>query len=193
MTARYKPPDELPASTDESGGTHPEQAYLGTVAELKELARTAPHVTQELILTVASMEPVEMRRRLIRQADWFGHFAHSLDGIAHIRHIPGAAPDGCWSHKEVRSVVLKLVAEINSLNLAEEGAKEAFGVVVQDKRDLEAAVSRLQGLLESAYEMVKQHTQHLRYDVQRKTVQRAVVDVKPFETSTGLAGRKDHK
>ena len=29
---------------------------------------------------VASMDPMEMRRRLIRSSDWHGHFAHSLDG-----------------------------------------------------------------------------------------------------------------
>lgn len=46
--------------------------------------------------------------------------------------------------------------EIQSLKLGEEGAQEAFGVVVQAKRDLEAEVVRLKGLLASAHESIRQ-------------------------------------
>ena len=46
--------------------------------------------------------------------------------------------------------------QIRLLELAEEGAKEAFGVVVQQKRELEAEVKKLQGLLAAAYKMVPQ-------------------------------------
>ena len=45
-----------------------EETYLRTVAELQELARNALHVTQEWVLEVASMDPMEMRRRLIEAA-----------------------------------------------------------------------------------------------------------------------------
>jgi len=38
----------------------------------------------------------------------------------------------------------------------EEGAAEAFGVVVQDKRDLEAEVARLQHLLEGAHRIIRE-------------------------------------
>ena len=58
-------------------------------------------VTQEWVLEVASMDPMEMRRPLIRSSDWHGHFAHSLDGIPEIRNIGGGGIDGCRSHKEV--------------------------------------------------------------------------------------------
>jgi hypothetical protein len=92
-----------------------EARYLRTVAELQELARRAPHVTQDWILTVASMDPAEMRRRLIRSNDWHGHFAHSLDGIPEIRNLPGAGIDGCRSHKEVRAVVLGLLRQIEAM------------------------------------------------------------------------------
>lgn len=92
-----------------------EEAYLRTVAELQELARNAPHVTQEWVLDVASMDPMEMRRRLIRSNDWHGHFAHSLDGIPEIQTMPGGGIDGCRSHKEVRAIVLGLLRQIDRM------------------------------------------------------------------------------
>ena len=91
-----------------------EANYRRTVAELQELARRAPHVTQDWILQVASMEPDDMRRRLICSNDWHGHFAHSLDGIPEIANMPGAGIDGCRSHKEVRSIVLGLLAMLRT-------------------------------------------------------------------------------
>ncbi|WP_428414448.1 hypothetical protein [Methylibium sp.] len=93
-----------------------ERAYLRVVAELQELARNAPHVTQDWVLQVASMDEMDMRRRLIRSSDWHGHFAHSLDGIPEIRNLPGAGIDGCRSHREVRAVVLGLLQRIERLN-----------------------------------------------------------------------------
>ena len=45
--------------------------------------------------------------------------------------------------------------EIEQLRLAEEGAKEAFRHVVQQKRDLKAECKRLRGLLDSAYETIR--------------------------------------
>lgn len=44
---------------------------------------------------------------------------------------------------------------VTSLLAAEEGAAEAFGVVVQDKRDLEAEVRRLHTLLEGAHTTIR--------------------------------------
>lgn len=46
--------------------------------------------------------------------------------------------------------------EVDQLRLAEEGAKEAFAHVVQQKRDLEAEVEKLRKLLAGAYKMVPQ-------------------------------------
>jgi hypothetical protein len=88
----------------------PEEKYLATVAELQALARNAPHVKQSDILEIASMPVEELRRRALVARDWHGHFAHSLDGIKEIFAMPGSAPNGCWSHREVRSVVQQLVA-----------------------------------------------------------------------------------
>jgi len=48
--------------------------------------------------------------------------------------------------------------EIKQLRLAEEGAKEAFGHVVQQKRDLEAECKRLRGLLDGAYDTIRRQT-----------------------------------
>ena len=92
-----------------------ERAYLRTVAELQEIARRCPHVTQQWVLEVASMDSDDMRRRLIRSNDWHGHFACSLDDIPEIRNLPGAGIDGCRTHKEVRAVVMGLLQRIERL------------------------------------------------------------------------------
>lgn len=112
-----------------------EAKYRSTLAELQELARNAPYVTQDWVLEVASMDPADMRRRLIRNYDWHEHFAHSLDGVEAIRNRPGAAPDGCWSHKEVRSVVMGLVAEIERLKASRNQTAEAPAVSVAATKD----------------------------------------------------------
>jgi hypothetical protein len=44
---------------------------------------------------------------------------------------------------------------VRQLEAAEEGAAEAFGVVVQEKRDLEAECKRLRELLDSAYAQIR--------------------------------------
>lgn len=50
-----------------------------------------------------------------------------------------------------------LEAEVLQLKLAEEGAKEAFGAVVAEKRILEAKVKNLERLLNDAYAMVRKN------------------------------------
>lgn len=87
--------------------------YLAIIAELQEIARQAPRVTQDWILKVASMDPMEMRRRMIRNYDWHQNFSHSLDGIPEIQMIPGAGIDGCRTHREVRAIVLGLLKRID--------------------------------------------------------------------------------
>lgn len=59
-----------------------------------------------------------------------------------------------------------LRAEVERLNLAEEGAAQAFGDVVQQKRDLEAEVKRLQSLLDGAYASIRKSA-----DTARKATQ----------------------
>jgi hypothetical protein len=85
-----------------------EERYLATVAELQMLARNAPHIKLADILEIASMPVEELRRRAIRQRDWAGHWSHCLDGLD-VWQLPGAAPDGCWMPREVRSVVEQLL------------------------------------------------------------------------------------
>lgn len=46
---------------------------------------------------------------------------------------------------------------VRLLELAEEGAKEAFGHVVQQKRDLESECKRLRALLDGAYESIRDY------------------------------------
>lgn len=48
-------------------------------------------------------------------------------------------------------------AEIEKLRMAEEGAKEAFGVIVQEKRDLEAKCKQLQKLLDGAHDIIRRN------------------------------------
>ena len=99
-----------------------ETNYLRTVAELQELARNCPHVTHDWVLKVASMDPKDMRRKLIISNDWHGHFARSLDGIPEINALPGSGIDGCRMHKEVRAVVLGLLRQIESLKASNANA-----------------------------------------------------------------------
>ena len=49
----------------------------------------------------------------------------------------------------------ELFEYINQLELAEEGAKEAYGHLVEAKRGLEAECSRLNRLLQSAYDDIR--------------------------------------
>ncbi|NDP41084.1 MAG: hypothetical protein GZ093_20610 [Rhodoferax sp.] len=67
-------------------------------------------------------------------------------------------PDG-WPAIRMRDVTA-LCYEIEGLILAEEGAKEAFGHVVQAKRELEAECTRLRELLQSAYEDIRRAARH---------------------------------
>ena len=61
------------------------------------------------------MDPMEMRRRLIRSSDWHGHFAHSLDGIPEIRNIGGGGIDGCRSHWKCAPSCFDLLRQIDRL------------------------------------------------------------------------------
>jgi len=68
-------------------------------------------------------------------------------------------PDG-WPAVQMRDIsalcdeVDRLRKEVDQLELAELGAQEAFGVVVQDKRDLEKEVKRLTDLLRGAHQSI---------------------------------------
>lgn len=53
------------------------------------------------------------------------------------------------------ALILELRAQIRDLELAEEGAKEAFGHVVQQKRELEKECGRLRELLDGAYASIR--------------------------------------
>lgn len=46
---------------------------------------------------------------------------------------------------------------VRQLELAEEGAKEAFGTLVQQKRDLEKECARLRGLLDGTHQMIREY------------------------------------
>jgi chromosome segregation ATPase len=63
------------------------------------------------------------------------------------------------THAEAVSKIAELLEDIEQLKLAEEGAKEAFSAVVQQKRDLEAKCKRLSRLLSDAHESIRRMTQ----------------------------------
>ena len=52
-------------------------------------------------------------------------------------------------------LIFAVAKEIEQMRLAEEGAKEAFAHVVQQKRDLEAECKRLRRLLDGAYDTIR--------------------------------------
>ena len=70
--------------------------------------------------------------------------------------LPDGALDGGWTAAGMSAYAKKLEVENEQLRLAEEGAKEAFVHVVQQKRDLETECKRLRTLLDSAHDMIGQ-------------------------------------
>jgi hypothetical protein len=56
---------------------------------------------------------------------------------------------------DMPEVAARLRAENEALKLAEEGAAEAFGVVVQEKRDALSECARLRELLGAAHEQIR--------------------------------------
>jgi hypothetical protein len=113
----------------------PEAAYTATVRMLQEHAKNAPYVTQADILDVASMDPMEMRRRMIVSRDWHGQFSHCLDGIPEIQAMPGAGIDGCRMHREVRAVVTGLLDQLKSARAALSRLQAGGGEVVATLHD----------------------------------------------------------
>jgi hypothetical protein len=59
------------------------------------------------------------------------------------------------SDEQLFDVLTKLQARVQELEAAEEGAKEAFGVVVEEKRYFQGECKRLQELLNSAYAQIR--------------------------------------
>lgn len=73
------------------------------------------------------------------------------------------------SDQDLRCVIADLTAEckvlrqqVASLVAAEEGAKEAFGVVVQENHDAQAECGRLRDLLTSAHAQIRKMADGLR-------------------------------
>ena len=122
------------------------------VAEMRELSddhEPAGWPAVRMSQITALCDEIDRLRRASADAEWDirGELAAALK---------------CW-HRLTGEEAAELVAsgaalkeEVDQLRLAEEGAKEAFGHVVQQKRDLEAEVKRLRELLASAYKMVPQ-------------------------------------
>jgi hypothetical protein len=60
---------------------------------------------------------------------------------------------------DAAAMLRTMSAQVEQLKLAEVGAAQAFGDVVQDKRDLEKEVKRLQSLLDGAYASIRKRAQ----------------------------------
>jgi len=60
---------------------------------------------------------------------------------------------------ELGAMVLNLADRVQALELAEEGAKEAFGHVVEQKQAAEAECAKLRGLLDAAYSDIRRAAQ----------------------------------
>lgn len=75
---------------------------------------------------------------------------NQLDIVERLRRWPNL-PGANWD----KALMDEAATQIEQLRLAEEGAAEAFGVVVRDKRNLEAEVKRLQALLDGAHATIR--------------------------------------
>ena len=73
--------------------------------------------------------------------------------IGNLRRVYAAHDD---EGEDLSALPAEAADKIEQLRLAEEGAKEAFGHVVQQKRDLEAECKRLRRLLDGAYDTIRQ-------------------------------------
>lgn len=66
-----------------------------------------------------------------------------------------------WKDAYVDAAITRTEAvwreRVRLLELAEEGAKEAFGTVVQQKRDIEKERDRLRGFLDGAHQMIREY------------------------------------
>lgn len=78
-----------------------------------------------------------------------------IDENLRLRELGGAMPD-----ENITAMTERVIAERNALReqvaqlkLAEEGAAEAFGAVVQQKRDAQAKCQKLQGLLDACHKI----------------------------------------
>lgn len=96
------------------------------------------------------------------QAHWEAHCDAEGYGPANLMHrlergIASRYGYDAATLQRVETERDQLREEVEQLKLAEEGAAEAFGVAVQDKRDLEAEVKRLQSLLDGAYASIRQY------------------------------------
>ncbi len=110
---------------------------------------------------------VEMPAPLDYCYEWDGPFgtrkfsAASHNGRPPTRSVPLFSAE--QMHDYARACVLAATTEcsqhwrvrLQDLEAAEEGAKEAFGVVVQEKRDALAECKRLRELLDSAYAQIR--------------------------------------
>lgn len=93
------------------------------------------------------------------------HAAYDDEGCDLTAFTAKAADELCWladmaNSEGTRAVIYlrrarKAESKVAQLLLAEEGAKEAFGHLVQQKRDLEAECKRLRRLLDGAYETIR--------------------------------------
>ncbi len=68
-------------------------------------------------------------------------------------YILTAFPDGYWTPWHVADAEIRRLKR--KAELTEEGSKEAFGAVVQQKRDAEAECKKLRELLELAYTQLR--------------------------------------
>lgn len=77
-----------------------------------------------------------------------------MDVVERLRATPETGAD--------HDLIFEAAEEIEQLRLAEEGAKEAFGHVVQKKINLAAECKRLRGLLDGAYDTIRRQAPNVK-------------------------------
>lgn len=80
------------------------EAFLIEYAGTKNLK-----VSQDFIANVATMQPDELRRRILVQADYLTKFFCALDDIKQLKRMPGSGMDGNRNHREIRGLFMAVL------------------------------------------------------------------------------------
>ena len=112
----------------------------------------AAATTRKQAAELRRLSAVERARDELQEA-MYDEIAEGL----RLRELGGAGPDENITAMTERVIRERdaLREEVAQLKLAEEGAAEAFGVIVQEKRDAEAECKRLNDLLQAAYTQLR--------------------------------------
>ena len=83
--------------------------------------------------------------------------------------------------REVAAELRRLHTEVESLKLAEEGAKEAYSVLVDDKRDLKKELDRMTELHRSNLDMTRNALREkMRLEAMNAELRACLIELEPY-------------